>query len=276
MEIRSQMPLRARPLAPLLCLGFVLAGPLLAASWADQAGSMNRREISAGEAQQRGGEKDKDRRDKISMRRIRPATKTCDWDADPTALPSGMYQFNKRTDMPVYINNDGIDVATNEIFEYTVLYFTAHSAFSFNEKEVANLSLWLKRGGSLYLDDCYLRGSTFGESVRPEVARVIPGSEPAMLFKEDPRVADAFRILYPAAWPGEEGNFENRPWQYYVLDERPAVLFSPNDDGCAWEYSTPPTASNPLGEPIGHGGDNRQREVVFQWLTNVLLFFYTH
>jgi hypothetical protein len=247
-----------------------------AESWAERAGAMNRKEISAADATATRGDKDKDQRNRVSMRRIKPAMKSVDWDTDPTAIPSAMYQFSKRAEMPVYINNDGLDLATNELFEHTVVYLTSHNAWSLNEKEVENLSRWLKRGGTLFLDDCYLRGSPFAECVRPEVARLIPGAEPAMLLKEDARVADAFRILYPTPWPGEEASFENRPWQYFMLDDRPAVVFSPNDDGCGWEYSTPPTASNPLGEPIGHGGDNRQREVMFQWLTNLLLFIYTH
>ena len=260
----------------LLCVAGLLAAPAPGGSWAQRAGQMSRKEISASQAARRGGDKEKNRRNKISMRRIRPAMKSVDWDTDPTAIPSAMYQFTKRTDLPVYINNDGIDLATDEIFEYTVLYLTSHNAWSLNGKEVTNLSRFLRRGGTLFLDDCYLRGSAFGECAKPEVARLIPGSEPIILLKEDPRVSDAFRILYPTVWPGEAGDFENRPWQYYLLDERPAVFFSPNDDGCGWEYSTPPTASNPLGEPIGHGGDNRQREVMFQWMTNLLLFFYTH
>ena len=255
---------------------FFSVPPAHAQSWADRAATMNRKEISAAQAAQRGGAKDKDRRNRVSMRRIRPAMKNVDWDADPTAIPSAMYQFNKRTDLPVYIDNDGIDLATDEIYEYTVLYMTAHTGWSLNEKESGNLALWLRRGGTLFLDDCYLRGSPFGECVKPEVARLMPGAEPTVMLKEDPRVADTFRILYPAAWPGEAADFENRPWQYYLLDGRPTVFFTPNDDGCGWEYSTPPTASNPLGEPIGHGGDNRQREAMFQWLADFLLFVYTH
>ena len=277
MNANQPVPARRRawPLVVLLVACW-LSRTAWCGSWADRAGRMNRKEISADDAARRGADKDADRRNKITMRRIRPAMKSVDWDTDPTAIPSAMYQFAKRTDLPVHVDNDGIDLATDEIFQVTVLYLTSHNAWSLNEKERTNLSRWLKRGGTLFLDDCYLRGSAFGECAKPEVARLIPGAEPIILLKEDPRVADAFRILYPTAWPGDAGDFENRPWQYYLLDDRPAVFFSPNDDGCGWEYSTPPTASNPLGEPIGHGGDNRQREVMFQWMVDLLLFIYTH
>lgn len=264
----------------LLALGAVLlalaAGRARAGSWAERAKQMNRKELSASEARSRAVDEEKDRRNKLSMRRIKPALKTVDWDADPTAIPSVLYQVGKRTELPVYVENAGIDLASDEIYEYTVLYLTAHTAFSFNEKESESLARWIKRGGTLYLDDCYLRGSAFAQSVQPEVTRMFAGLEGHWLLKEDARVADAFKMLYPTPWPGEASQMENRLWQFYIVDERPAIFFSPNDDGCNWEYSTPPTASNPIGEPIGHGGNNRQRELSFQWATNWFLFAYTH
>ena len=261
---------------PLLTLCLLAStGPTLADSWAARAGQMNRKEISEDEAEKADKGRDEDRRNKIAIRRVKTAMKGVDWDTDPTAVPYMLYQFNKRTDLPIYVNNDGLDLASPELYRHTVIYFTSHNRWSLNEKETANLALWLKRGGTIYMDDCYLRGSGFAESFRPEVGRMIPGAEPILLLKEDPRVADTFKMIYPTPWPGEAG-FENRPWQYYLLDGRPAIFFGPNDDGCGWEISTPPSASNPIGEGIGHGGDNRQREVMYQWAVNWLLFAYTH
>ena len=231
---------------------------LHAGDWADRAGQLNRKEITAGEAAQQNKGSEQDRRNKLCVRRIRPAEVDVDWNADPTALPYMMYQINKRTNLPVFINNEGLDLSKDEIFEHTVLYLTSHRRWTFNEKETSHMQLFLKRGGTLWLDDCYPRGSPFSDSVRPEVAKMAPGCEPVMLNKTDPKVNDTFRMVYAALpWPGE-AEFENRPWQYFVLDGRAAIFFTPNDDGCSWEVSTPPSASNPIGEGIGHGGDNRE------------------
>ena len=244
-------------------------------SWTERAGQLNRKEITQEQAIANRGNEEKDRRNKLCIRGIHPAMPGIDWNADPTALPYMLYQINKRTGLPVHVESDGLDVASREIYENTVIYLTSHTRWSFNEKESTNVARWLSRGGTLFLDDCYNRGSPFTDSVRPEVAKMIPGAEPTMLLASDTRVTDAFKMIYATIWPGE-ANFENRPWQYYVLDNRPAVFFSPNDDGCGWEVSTPPTASNPIGEGIGHGGDNRQREIMYQWVTNFILFAYTH
>ena len=264
-------------MAVLFGSGIVLALALTAraASWDDRVNHMNRTELTESQAKDKAGNDEVDRRNKLAIRRIHPAMPGVDWNTDPTAVPYMLYQIGKRTDLPVYVDNDGLDVASDKIFECTTIYLTSHQKWAFNDKETENLSRWLKRGGTLFLDDCYNRGSPFADCVRPEVGKMIPGSEPIMLLQEDKRVSDVFKMVYPTPWPGK-ADFENRVWQYFVVDNRPAVFFSPNDDGCGWEISTPPSASNPIGEGIGHGGDNRQREVMYQWVTNLFLFMYTH
>lgn len=265
--------------ATALAAAAALAAPTLVSaegkSWSQRATQMNRTEVSVEQARNMSDRGDEDRRNKIAMRRIAPAMPDVDWNTDPTAVPYMLYQVNKRTDLPVFVNNEGLDVAKPELFEHTLVYITAHRKWGFNEKEVENMQAFLKRGGTLLLDDCYPRGSPFADAVRPEVSKLLPGAEPLPLTEDDPLVKDAFRLAYPTPWPGQ-ADFENRPWQYFLLDGRPAIFFTPNDDGCGWEISTPPSASNPIGEGIGHGGDNRQREVMYQWITNWFLYAMTH
>ncbi len=260
----------------LLLLIFMLALPASAQSWSKRSRKLNSREISASEAVKRSTGKRPDRRNKLSVRRLKPAMKSVDWDADPTAIPYMLYQVNQRTSLPVYIDNDGLDANSAELYDFTVIYLTSHNYWSFNENEVAHLRRWLARGGTLFLDDCYNRGSAFADAVPVEVPRLVPGAESILLLEEDPVVKDVFRMGYNTPWPGKIHGMENRPWQYFLLDGRPAVFFSPNDDGCGWEISTPPTASNPIGEGIGHGGDNATRELFYQWVTSWILYVYTH
>lgn len=245
-----------------------------AQNWSERSRQINSRKISKNEALERNESRELDRRNKLSMRRIRPAMPGVDWNADPTAIPYMLYQVNRRTDLPVYIDNDGLDVASNELFDFTTIYLTSHGLWTFNEKEIKNLRAWLKRGGTLLLDDCYNRGSAFSDAVPVEVPRLIPGAESHLVLASDPVVEDVFRLGYATPWPDKEAKV--RPWQYYLLDGRPAVFFTPNDDGCGWEVSTPPTASNPIGEGIGHGGDNKARERMYQWIASWMLYTYTH
>jgi len=242
-------------------------------SWVERAKQLSSRAVTRGEVQK--DEEEREMRNKLSMRRIKPSTGVGDWNTDPTAIPFMLYQVRERTGLPVYVENEGLDVGTDELFEYLVVYITSHEAWAFDEKESENMAKWLKRGGTFLLDDCYNKGSPFADSVGPELGKMIPGAKPHMLLKGDPRVKDVFRMVYGNPFPGENMDLM-RPWQYYLLDGRPAVFFTPNDDGCAWEVSTPPTASNPIGEGIGHGGNNEWRELVYQWTTNWMMFVYTH
>jgi len=243
-------------------------------SWVERAGKLNSIQVGRNEAKDIGGKEERDTRNKLSMRRIRPRKGTPDWDTDPTAIPFMLYQVDKRTGLPVHINNEGLDVGSDALFEELIVYLTSHEGWSFDEKETENLSTWLKRGGTLLLDDCYNKGSPFTDSVAPEVGKMIPGSKPTMMVESDTGVADAFKMIYQTVWPGAGLVF--RSWQYFLLDGRPAVFFTPNDDGCGWEISTPPTASNPIGEGIGHGGDNGLREVFYKLITNWMMFAYSH
>jgi hypothetical protein len=49
---------------------------------------------------------------------------------------------------------------------------------------------------------------------------MIPGSEPKLALKDDPVIADAFKMIYATPWPGEV-DFENKVWQYFTLANRP-------------------------------------------------------
>ncbi len=252
----------------------LLPGAASASSWGEAARSLRRREIAAEEAASRG-EEYRERRNKLSIRRIRPAMPGVDWDTDPTAIPYFLYQVNKRTDLPVYVDNAGLDVASPELFDYTVVYLTAHTAWGFDEHETRNMRLFLERGGTLYLDDCQRLGSPFTDSTFSEVPRLITGAEPQMALPEDPLIRDMFTLVYPdALWTTDVAY--TRHWQYFTLQGRPAVFFSPNDEGCAWEVSAPPSAANPIGEPIGHGGDNKYREWAYQISTSFLLYVMMH
>ncbi len=196
-----------------------------------------------------------------------------DWNADPSAIPQFLYQVNQRTGMPVYIDNAGLEPGSDEIFEYTTIYLTGHYPCDLEEGEVKNIRLFLDRGGTLFIDDCHIVGSAFASSVPSQVAKIAPESEPIVLLKTDPLVSNTFCLTYNNAWPGSSSNRPwNYSWNYYLVDGRPAIFYSGSDNGCGWEVSTPPTAANPIGEGIGHGGSNVHREYIYQTTMSWILF----
>ena len=115
-----------KPLSFVMVL--LLPGVVEAQSWAERASRLNSTEVSANDAVARVAEAEEvNKRNKICVRGIKPAMPGVDWNTDPTALPYMLYQINKRTDLPIYDGKPGLDVATDELFEHTVIYLTSHT-----------------------------------------------------------------------------------------------------------------------------------------------------
>jgi hypothetical protein len=220
-----------------------------------------------------------DRRGKVVVRRVKPKCKS-DWNTDPTALPYFFYQLRERTQgkFPVYLDNEGIELVGKDIFDYPIIYFTSHFPFTFSDEEVENLKKYLARGGTLMLDDCTGSGP-FMDSVPPNVQRIIPGAELKLMLKETKAFAGLFDLVYKLDGLPELKEQFMQPFQCAYLNGRPAILVCPNDYGCYWEVSSPPTALNPLGN-AAHAETTptvqKGREEVYQISINWLFYALTH
>src|SRR5262245_36946644 len=143
-----------------------------------------------------GPEVKKDLRGKVVLRRLKPSCKS-DWNTDPTALPYFFYQLRERTKgkFPIYLDNEGLELGSKDIFDYPIIYFTSHFPFQFSEDEVENLKKYLARGGTLLLDDCTGSGP-FMDSVPTNVQRIIPGAEMKIMLKENKAFTSLFHFVY--------------------------------------------------------------------------------
>jgi hypothetical protein len=224
-------------------------------------------------------EEEVDRRGKITIRRVQPIAKYIDWDTDPSAIPSVLYQINRRTEMPVYVNNEGLKVATDpELYEYPIIYLTAHTAWHFTEQEARRVRDFLKRGGTLWLDECQFGGGPFTEVTEAECLAILPEGKMETLSPTNPKHQDLFKICYQfSRMPAHIRVGAMEPFRAMYFRGRPAIIFCPNDYGCDWEVTSPPTALNPLGDPA-HATHKIQssRENVYKFTVNWLLFTLTH
>lgn len=220
-----------------------------------------------------------DRRGKVTIRRLIPKCPS-DWGNDPTALPFLLYQLSVRTEdqFPSYVDNAGLEITSEDIFQYPIIYFTSHFPFSFTDEEVLNLRKYLERGGTLWLDDCTGCGP-FMDSVPQNVQRIVPGAEMKLMLTTS-EFADLYRMVYFFPGVPQVGKEQFcRPLQAAYVRGRPAIIFCPNDYGCFWEISTPPTDLNPMGEGA-HGyldeGGFKVRDIVYQFTINWLFYTLTH
>ena len=256
----------------------ILSAQAVRADWLSDAAGRKLKEFDGTEIVKKD-DATTNRRGKFTLRRIKPQCKS-DWDNDPTALPYLIYQLQERTDgrFPCYVDNRGISLLGDEIYDYPVIYFTSHYAFTFTDDEVENLKKYLARGGTLLLDDCTGSGP-FMDSVPANVQRISPGIEMELMLRETKDYFDLFNIVYKVErMPYLKEQFM-QPFQAGKINGRPAILFCPNDYGCRWEVAAPPTALNPLGDPA-HADNTptvqRGREEVYQLSINWLFYALTH
>ncbi len=96
-----------------------------------------------------------------------------DWYNDPSSEINLLRYVRAHTNIlvdPVY---EFVDLGTDNLFLYPVIFMTGHGTVNFTETEVRNLRAYLQNGGFLYIDDDY----GMDASVRKELKRVLPDQE---------------------------------------------------------------------------------------------------
>lgn len=276
--------MRTMAVGGILVMLLACAASARAGSWIDRGKKLHLKEVRSGRELQRDSSIEvAEIRNRVYFRILKLQDPTLDWNADPTSVPAAHYQFEKRTGIPTYSNNEGLDPATPELFDYCLVYMTGHNAFSFTEEEAKNLREFIERGGTVMIDDCLPGESAFGPCVEPEFRRVLPNAQFEIVEHDppkDPRYLDLFKICYqfsrtPKCTPGpHSANFD--PMKAVWHKGRPVIIYSRGDWGCAWEIGSPPTPANPIGDDVGHGGGQIYRELVYRFTVNWVLYCLTH
>jgi len=205
-----------------------------------------------------------------------------DWDCDPTAVPAMVNQFRRLTgmDAQAFIPCKPVTFDSDELFDYPFVYMTAHYAFKFSDAESEGFRKYVDRGGFIMADDC-LYGQTFGPAFAGELAKIFPEAKLIEVDHKDPVAGMILKqkFSFHAGEAGIPRSFMNQnPWQGIYLGGNLGVLYTPQDIGCAWEISSPPTPSNPLGAGM-HGADLQgpdNRLNAYKLAVNVILFSMLH
>lgn len=111
-----------------------------------------------------------------------------DWYNDPSAEPNLLKFISEKTiikSKPIY---EFVDLASDKIYDFPILFLTGHGNINFSEKEVNNLRIYLESGGFLYIDDDY----GLDEYIRKEMKKVFPEKS----FVEIPSSHSIYDIYY--------------------------------------------------------------------------------
>ncbi len=96
-----------------------------------------------------------------------------DWYANKTALPNLIAFCNRELGTDLAVEEEIVEVGSQEIFYYPYVYMTGHGTVTFSDQEAANLRNYLLAGGFLHIDDNY----GMDPFVRLEMKKVFPELE---------------------------------------------------------------------------------------------------
>jgi hypothetical protein len=187
-------------------------------------------------------------------------------DPRPGALADLIAEVAENTSVDPRVDPEAVDPAGPALFDHPWVVLNGDSAFEpLSDEAVANLRLYLREGGFLFIDDASgVDDSAFDRSVRRAMARILPGSDLAPVGR-DHAVYRSFFLVYSI-----EGRIRVKPhlegiWQGDITP----VLYCRNDLLGAIQ-----TGPGGWAHEVAPGG-RRQRTESRKLALNVALFALT-
>jgi len=93
-----------------------------------------------------------------------------DWYNDPSGEVNLLKYIASNTNILVDPTYEYVDLSTDNLFLYPLIFLTGHGNINFSEAEVTRLKSYLENGGFLYIDDDY----GLDEFVKKEMKKIFP------------------------------------------------------------------------------------------------------
>jgi len=163
-----------------------------------------------------------------------------DWDPTPHALPNLMKYVRHTTTLNVQSKRIPVSPATDELFDYPVLYMTGLRDFTLSEAEVIALRDYLAGGGMIVADAAAGR-KAFDQAFRREIRRVLPNA-PLQQLPLDNAVYqwphEIQRVVYSDAVTEANANVGPPALEAITLERQLAVVYSAMSFSNGWEELT--------------------------------------
>lgn len=183
-----------------------------------------------------------------------------DWYNDQSAEVNLLRFVRENTTIHVEPTYEFVDLNSEQLFTYPMLFMTGHGNISFSEQEVRRLRTYLENGGFLYADDDYGMDKAF----RREMKKIFPGQE----LVEMPFSHGIYRSRF---------EFPNGPPKTHEHDGKPAQGFGLFHNGRLVVYYT--YESNPSdgwADPEVHNNTPQKREEALRFGTNIIVWALTN
>ncbi len=183
-----------------------------------------------------------------------------DWYNDQSAETNLMKYMAANTNLNVDPNYQYVDLASDNLFLYPLIWITGHGNLSFTEQEASRLRAYLENGGFLYVDDDY----GLDEYIRREMKKVFPNQE----FQEIPFSHGIYssHFKFPAGLP-----------KIHEHDEKPPRGFGLFSDGrlCVY-YTYECNLGDGWTDPEVHKDPPEKREASLKMGANIIVWALTN
>jgi hypothetical protein len=183
-----------------------------------------------------------------------------DWYNDQSAEVNLLKYVRANTNINVEPKYEYVDLATDDLFQYPLIFMTGHGNMKFSDKEQKNLRAYLESGGFLYVDDDYGLDKFF----RKEIERVFPDNKLSPI----PFSHDIFNchFRFPNGVPKTHEHDDKAPQSLGIfINDRLAVFYT--------EESNP---SDGWADPAVHNDPPAKREESMKFGTNIIVYALTH
>jgi len=183
-----------------------------------------------------------------------------DWYNDPSAEINLLKFINQETTIKVSPEYVFVDISSNDIFNYPLLFITGHGNIVFSEGEINRIRKYLERGGFIYIDDDY----GMNNAIRREFKKVFSNQE----FSELPFSHSVYHILYDFNYgPPKTHEHNNKPPQGFGLfDGKRLAVF----------YTFESNPSDGWADKNVHNNPDNKRLEALQFGANIIVYALTN
>lgn len=183
-----------------------------------------------------------------------------DWYNDPSGEVNLLKYVQSVTGIKTKPEYVFVDISSDKIFNYPILFMTGHGNISFTENEAKRLRKYLENGGFLFADDDYGMDKAF----RREMKKVFPDQELQEIPFTHPIYHSFFQ--FDKGLPKIHEHDKKPPQGFgYVLNGRLVVFYTYESNlGDGWV------------EPDVYNDPPEIRELAFKMGTNIVVYALTH
>jgi hypothetical protein len=179
-----------------------------------------------------------------------------DWYNDPSADVNLLRYIGENTNIKVNPEYTFVDISTNDIFSYPMLFITGHGNIIMSDSEAERLKKYMELGGFIYVDDDY----GIDKSFRREIKKIFGDNRLIELPFNHP----IYNIVYDFPdGPPKIHEHDNKPPQGFgiFIEERLALYYTyESNPGDGW------------ADPNVHNDPEHVREAALKFGTNIIVY----